>query len=54
VEAQEPQPDLPPAKADIIFRVFFDLHSGQGTASSLSEENKIFSNSCPHFVHLNS
>jgi hypothetical protein len=47
VAAQEPQPapDLPPAKADIIFLVFFDLHSGQETASSLSEEKKIFSNS---------
>jgi hypothetical protein len=54
VAAQEPQPDLPPAKADIIFRVCFDLHAGQGTTSSLSDEKKIFSNSWPHFLHLNS
>ena len=54
VAAQEPQPDLPPAKADIILRVFFDLQDGQGTVSSLSEAKNIFSNSSPHFEHLNS
>jgi len=51
VAAQVEQPDLPPAKADMSLRVFFDLQRGQMTGSSFPEEKTIFSNSALHFSH---
>jgi hypothetical protein len=49
VAAQELQPDLPPAKADIILRVLFELQDGQAMESFSSLERKSTSNSFLHF-----
>lgn len=61
VAAQLPQDAPPalvfpifPAKADIIFRVRVDLHSGQATAIFSSRLRKRTSNVFPHFRHWNS
>jgi len=54
VAAQEEQPDLPPAKADIIFRVFLDLQAGQTGFSFSSLDLNRTSNSFWHFLHWNS
>jgi hypothetical protein len=54
VAAQEEQPDFPPAKADIIFRVFLDLQAGQAGLSFSSLVLNRTSNSFWHFLHRNS
>ena len=54
VAAQDVQPDFPPAKADIIFRVFLDLQTGQAGFSFSSLDLNSTSNSFRHFLHWNS
>ncbi|MDO9559327.1 MAG: hypothetical protein Q7I89_06530 [Syntrophales bacterium] len=49
VAAQELHPDFPPAKADIIFRVFPDLQAGQTTCNFSSLDRNSTSNSFLHF-----
>jgi hypothetical protein len=51
VAAHVLQPDLPPAKADIIFRVFLDLQAGQMTVIFSSLDRNNTSNSFLHFMH---
>jgi hypothetical protein len=54
VEAQEEQPDLPPAKTDINFSLFFDPHLGQTAFFSSADEKINSSNMFLHFLHRNS
>jgi hypothetical protein len=54
VAAQELHPDLPPAKADIIFVVFPDLQAGQTIFNFSSLDRNSTSNSFLHFLHWNS
>lgn len=54
VAAQEPQPDFPPAKADIRRSVRFELQAGQTISSFSSLDRNSTSNSFLHFLHLNS
>jgi hypothetical protein len=54
VAAQEEQPGFPPAKADIIFRVFLDLQAGQAGLSFSPLDLNRTSNSFWHFLHWNS
>jgi hypothetical protein len=51
---QESQLDLPPAKADISFLIFFERHLGHETSDRVSIDRKRSSNSCRHLLHLNS
>lgn len=54
MDAQEEQPDLPPAKTDINFSQFFDPHFGQVSFFASVEEKTSSSNIFLHFLHLNS
>jgi hypothetical protein len=49
VDAQEPQSDFPPAKADISRRVFLELQAGQTTFNFSSIDRNSTSNSFLHF-----
>jgi hypothetical protein len=54
VAAQVLQPDFPPAKADMSFRVFLDLQAGQAIVTFSSPDRNSTSNSFLHFWHWNS
>jgi hypothetical protein len=54
VEAQDEQPDFPPAKTDINFSLLWEPHFGQAIFFSSADEKISSSKIFLHFLHRNS